>query len=96
MTLLRYDMPDTIKRFMITAVENGTLDLPEVYCLGAAHGRNWWALIEDVLESAFAGRHSEIGRDSHRQLVKLAEPYWGEMAAKSFEKKCKEREERKV
>jgi hypothetical protein len=69
--ITRFDIPRTVQTFLNTAVTLGVLDVHDVFALGATHGDSWTALLDDVMEIAFTGRHNDKGRAAHAALCRV-------------------------
>ena len=69
--ITRFDIPRVVQTFLNTAVTFEVLDVHAVFALGATHGDNWTALLDDVMEIAFADHHSDKGRVAHAALCRV-------------------------
>ncbi len=66
----RFDYPKAFGEFLRMAMAVGTLDAMDVIALGAKHGTNYMAAVNDVIETAYNDRHTNPGR--HAALCPLA------------------------
>lgn len=68
------EMPYEVKKVLFVAQEKGVLDAFDLCSLGAKHGNNYKSLVNEIVEIAYASRHSD--KTKHEAVVKAAEEVW--------------------
>lgn len=72
--LTRHDIPQEVKDVIDVAIREYVIDTKEVYVLALKHGDNWYELISDIVESAYAWRY--VDSSVHEAVVTEAEKFW--------------------
>ena len=78
--LTRFDVPPTVTAFLARAMELGVVDPADLLCLSDAHGRNWTAMLDEVMEWAYASRHQGT---VHREMCKVNDSHYAALHAAS-------------
>lgn len=73
-TFSRFDIPDLVREALAQAVALRTLDPADVYALCSEHGRNWSALMTDLVQTAWIQRQG-TNTDAHSVLCRLNDAY---------------------
>lgn len=76
MELNRHDIPETFSAMVTQCISLNVIDNADAYALAITHGTDFAAVVEWLVEAAFAGRHSEVGFQRYRAVCQLAEAFW--------------------
>lgn len=70
----RFDIPATVQNVIKVAIEQNVIDAMDAYAMGVAHGNDWKALVQDIVEAAFSWIHTNS--EKHSAVVQAAELFW--------------------
>ena len=73
----RFDVPEDVKHLMFVAMDKDVIDAYDLYALAAKHGDAWKSFVNEVVEVAYASRHSDATK--HEAVVKAAEEVWKQL-----------------
>jgi len=72
----RFDVPDSVQNVIEVARMHDIIDSKDIIALGINFGSDWKAIVEEILEYAFAMSHVN---DSHKHVCTAAEIFWKEV-----------------
>jgi len=76
MLVARFDIPESVREVINTAVGHTVIDAVSVYSMATEHGDNFRELVQEIVESAHADRLcNQVG---HSAVCRAAERYWQE------------------
>lgn len=70
-----FDLPETFRAVLTAAAVRDVEFPPSLYALGAKHGRNFRAAVDEIVGHAYANRHSPYGTDVHAAVGRAADKF---------------------
>ncbi|WP_293647947.1 hypothetical protein [Thiolapillus sp.] len=74
--ITRFDMPDTVKKVLVVARRVELVDDADIYALGGNHGKNWNAMVDEIMEYVGARRYLPEERERCSAIVSVVQEHW--------------------
>ncbi len=70
----KWDIPESVRKVIDRAVEIKLIGVVDIYALAIEHGTDWLGLVDSLIDTAFAQRHTD--HSLHVEIVETAKAFY--------------------